>query len=98
MESVKLEINQYGDGAFYLLEEDKKLAKMLAGISGKELNVYYTEALIEGKGYAKKLLEHMVAYVRDHEMKVTPYCPYVHAQFRKNPELFSDIWNKKNEK
>lgn len=94
MEEIKLEINQHGDGAFYLFVENTLVAKMLVGIIDNMLNAYHTEAMIEGKGYAKKILEAMVAYAREHHLKVIPYCPYVNAQFKRHPELFNDIWNK----
>lgn len=97
MEEIKFEINQHGDGAFYLFLDGKIVAKMMLGVDGDNLSVYHTEAMIEGKGYAKKLFEAMVAHVRDHNMKVTPYCPYVHAQFKRHPEQYADIWNKKKE-
>jgi predicted GNAT family acetyltransferase len=48
----------------------------------------------EGKGFAKMLLEAMVDYVRKHDMKVIPLCPYVHLQFRRHPEQYADIWLK----
>jgi uncharacterized protein len=98
MEDVRIEINAHGDGAFYLVQDNNILAKMLVGITLHDLNAYHTEAIIEGKGFAKKLLEAMVAYARDHHLKVIPYCPYVHAQFKRHPEQYDDIWNRKLEK
>lgn len=98
MEEIKLEINKHGDGAFYLLEDNAIVAKMLIGITGNDLNAYHTEAIIEGKGFAKKLVEAMVAHARKHHLKVTPYCPYVHMQFKRHPEQYKDVWNKEKEK
>ena len=98
MEEIKEEFNQHGDGAFYLFQDNSIVAKMLVGITGNDLNAYHTEAMIEGKGLAKKLLGAMVDYARGHHLKVTPYCPYVHAQFKRHPEQYNDIWNRKNEK
>lgn len=98
MEEIKIEINKHGDGAFYLFQDNNIVGKMMVGIDGNNLNAYHTEAMIEGKGFAKKLLEAMVAYARDHRLKVMPYCPYVHAQFIRHPEQYSDIWNPKIEK
>jgi len=94
MEDIKLEINGHGDGAFYLFLDNSIVAKMLIGIVGDHLNAYHTEAFIEGKGYAKKLFEAMIAHARQHHLKVIPYCPYVHAQFKRHPEQYADIWNK----
>jgi predicted GNAT family acetyltransferase len=98
MEEIKVEINPHGDGAFYLSQDNTIVAKMLVGIAGNDLNAYHTEAMVEGKGFAKKLLEAMTTYARDHHLRVTPYCPYVHAQFKRHPEQYNDIWNRKNEK
>ena len=56
MDDIKLEINQRGDGAFYLLHDGKVIAKMLLGIDSNHLNAYHTESMIEGKGYAKNYL------------------------------------------
>jgi predicted GNAT family acetyltransferase len=98
MESIRLELNQRGDGAFYLMLDDKMIGKMLVGIANKDLFVYHTEAFIEGQGFAKKLMTAMVSYAREHQMRVTPYCPYVHAQFKRHPEEYADIWNKEKEK
>jgi len=95
MEEIKLEINKHGDGAFYLLEENAIVAKMLIGITSNDLNAYHTEAMIEGKGFAKKLVEAMVNHAREQHLKVTPYCPYVQAQFKRHPEQYKDVWNKK---
>jgi len=98
MEKINIEVNQHGDGAFYLFEDNSIVAKMLVGITGDHLNVYHTEAMIEGKGFAKKLLTAMVAHAREHHLKVTPYCPYVHAQFKRHPEEYADIWDREKEK
>lgn len=98
MEEIKLEINKHGDGAFYLLEDNAIVAKMLIGITGNDLDAYHTEAMIEGKGFAKKLVEAMVAHARQHHLKVTPYCPYVHTQFKRHAEQYKDVWNKEKER
>ena len=97
MEEIKVEINERGDGAFYLFHDNNIVAKMLVGISANDLHAYHTEAMIEGKGFAKKLLESIVAYARDRHLKITPYCPYVHAQFKRDPEQYADVWNRKPE-
>ena len=98
MEDIRLELNKNGDGAFYLLQGNENIAKMLVGITNKDLFVYHTEAMIEGKGFAKKLVEAMATYAREHQLKVTPYCPYVHAQFKRHADQYNDIWNKTKEK
>jgi hypothetical protein len=68
---------------------------MVVSISGKNLTVYHTEvsAKAEGKGFAKKMLNAMVEHARKNSLKVIPLCPYVHAQFKRHPDEYADIWN-----
>jgi predicted GNAT family acetyltransferase len=72
---------------------------MAISISGKNLTVYHTEVLekAEGKGLGKKLLSAMVDHARKNGLKVIALCPFVHAQFKRYPEEYVDIWNKESE-
>lgn len=96
MEEIQLNVNEKGNGAFLLTVAGEQLGEMVVHIADKGLTVYHTEVATkaEGKGYAKKLLEHMVAYARNHHLQVIPLCPYVHAQFKRHPEEYKDIWKK----
>lgn len=96
MEEIKLNLNERGHGAFYAMDGTKQLGEMVVGIKDKDLTVYHTEVVpeAEGKGLAKKLLEAMVAYARAHHLKVIPICTYVHAQFKRHPDLYNDVWKK----
>ncbi len=99
MDEVQLNLKMNGSGYFYITKGKEKLAEMNIDVSGKELTVYHTEVLpkAEGKGLAKKLLASMVEYARENDLKVIAFCPYVHAQFLRHPDEYSDIWkNKKN--
>jgi predicted GNAT family acetyltransferase len=97
MEETKLELNQHGDGAFYLYRDGNVIAKMLVGVMDNSMSVYHTEALIEGKGYGKKIFDAMVDHARKIDLKVTAYCPFVHGQFKKHTEQYTDIWSRKKE-
>lgn len=96
METIRLEVNEKNHGAFNLYEDGKKLGEMTISLKEDLLTVYHTgvEKESEGRGYAKKLLEEMTAYARNHKLMVLPLCPYVHAQFKKNPDQYQDIWKK----
>ena len=96
MENIKLELDEKKHGAFNLYVDGKKLGEMTASLKDDLLTVYHTgvEPEAEGKGYARKLLEEMVSYVRANKLMVLPLCPYVHAQFKKHPEEYQDIWKK----
>ena len=97
MVKVELFLNWENKGAFYLVEGAEQLGEMQVSISGSELTVYHTEVSpkAEGKGYAKMMLNKMVEYARSNNLQVTPLCPYVHAQFKRHPEQYADIWNKR---
>jgi len=96
MDDVKLKLDEKDNGHFYILDGEEQVAEMEISISGNDLTVYHTEVLpkAEGKGLAKKLLATMVDHARKNALKVIPLCPYVHAQFKRHPEEYADVWNK----
>ena len=81
-------------GGFYIRENDKQLGEMTATIKDNELIVHHTTVLpeAEGKGFAKKLLNTMAEYARQHKLQVIAECIYVQAQFKRHMELYADIW------
>lgn len=99
MDEVQLILNSKGHGAFLINEGNERIAEMVIAVDDKNLTVYHTEVFpkAEGRGLAKKLLESMVTYARDKKLSVIPLCPFVHAQFKRHPELYADIWNREAE-
>lgn len=95
MKEIELKLEPNGKGTFVLEEGDTRVAEMVIGISGNNLTVYHTEVSeqLKGQGVAAKLLASMVAYAREHKLKVIALCPYVNAQFKRHPEQYADIWN-----
>ncbi len=95
MNEPELVLNEQGRGAFLLKENGEKLAEMVVAIDKENLIVYHTEVSpkAEGQGLAKQLLNKMVAHARAQHLKVIPLCPYVHAQFRRHPQEFKDVWD-----
>ena len=96
MQDPILQLNNLGQGAFVIIDGEEQLGEMVLSITGDELTVYHTEVSpkAEGKGLAKILLNAMVAYARENQLKVIALCPYVHAQFKRHPQEFEDIWKK----
>ncbi|MCE6987758.1 GNAT family N-acetyltransferase [Dyadobacter sp. CY323] len=96
MSEVKLKLDNRGRGGFYLEKDGKQIGEMVVGLSETTLTVYHTEVdpEMEGQGFAKKMFDEMVSYARDQELLVMPLCEYVHAQFRRHPDDFADIWKK----
>ena len=96
MEKIGLNLDEKNHGAFVITEDDKAVGQMEICIQGTDLVVYHTEVAphAEGKGYAKKLLRNMVDYARSLVLKVIPLCPFVHAQFKRHPQEYADVWKK----
>ncbi|MDV6167368.1 GNAT family N-acetyltransferase [Flavobacterium sp. DG1-102-2] len=96
MIEIKPELDEKRHGSFSLYEDNIKMGMMVISITDEVFTVYHTEVdeAAAGKGFAKLLLEEIVKYTREHNLKLKPLCPYVHAQFKKHPELYSDIWLK----
>lgn len=94
MNAVQLVWDTGGKGFFEIEENGKRLGEMVVSVSGNRLTVYHTEVApeAEGRGLAKKMLEEMVAYAREQHFKVIPLCPYVHAQFKRHPDTYADLW------
>jgi uncharacterized protein len=99
MDDVKLELNENGRGKFLIMEGEEQLGEMEINIKGEVMTVYHTEVSpkAEGKGLAKKLLATMVDHARKNALKVIALCPFVHAQFKRRPEEYADVWNRENE-
>ena len=96
MSDIQLKLDSRGRGAFYIEENNVKIGEMVVGISGTALTVYHTEVdpEMEGNGFAKQMLDKMVAYARENKLQVIPLCEYVHAQFKRHPAEYEDIWKK----
>lgn len=94
MEPIKLQTDESGKGAFVVMEGEERLGEMEIAITENTLTVFHTEVQpkAEGKGLAKQLLSAMVSYAREKGLQVVPLCPYVHAQFRRHPEAYADVW------
>lgn len=96
MEKVELKLNIKGRGYFLLTVDDEQLGQMEVSVIDNRLTVFHTEVnpKAEGKGFAKKLLNEMTSYARKNNLKVKVICPFVHAQFKRHPEQYSDIIEK----
>jgi len=94
MEEVTLNLNEQKQGAFSIMDDAEQVGEMVVSISDSDLTVYHTEVAekAEGKGFAKKMLAAMVGYARTNHLQVIPLCPYVHAQFKRHPSEYADVW------
>jgi predicted GNAT family acetyltransferase len=94
MEKIELKLKADGTGAFYITDNEEVVGLMDIAIRNGLLTAYHTEVAekAEGRGLAKKLLAAMVAHARQQQLKVVPLCPFVHAQFKRHPEEYADLW------
>ncbi len=60
---------------------------------GNQLFATHTEVFpgYEGKGYARQLLDALVAYAVEQKATIVPICPYVIAAFKKHPERYAAV-------
>jgi predicted GNAT family acetyltransferase len=96
MNDIQLKLDDKNKGAFIIEDGGKIIAEMAIEINDGNLTVYHTEVAeeLQGQGISKKLLENMVNYARQHQLKVIALCPYVSLQFQRHPDLYGDVWNK----
>lgn len=96
MHEIEIKFENNDRGAFLIEEGGERVAEMAFGRNGSNLIIYHTEVSdkLKGQGVASQLLEKMVNFAREENLQVVPLCPYVHAQFKRHPERYEDIWNK----
>ena len=85
------------NGDIQLFSEGKIAGKMEISVEDGKLRVFHTEVNPEhaGRGFAKQLLNRLVGYARENNLKIIPRCPYVLAQFKSRPEEYADVWLKR---
>jgi len=96
MEHTTVTLNDENEGEILLFSDDRQAGKMVIAVSEKTLTVYHTEVdeAYRDRGFAKLLLDRLVGYARENNLKIIPLCPYVNVQFRRHPEQFADIWQR----
>lgn len=77
-------------GSFAISENDKFIAAMTYSKAGEDkMIIDHTEVSedFKGQGLGKKMLLALVDYVREHNIKVIPLCPYAKSVFDKDSSL-----------
>lgn len=94
MENTTVVLNDQQKGEVQLFSDNKKVGFMDIQVKDNILTVFHTEVdpAYEGKGFAKLLLDQLVEYARENNLKIKPLCAYVHLQFRRHPEAYKDVW------
>ena len=99
MERTEVVLNEANRGEIFLFSDEQKAGKMDISVKADTLKVYHTEVdeQYNGRGFARILLDKLVAYARENSLKIIPLCPYVHGQFKRRPEEYADVWLKNDE-
>lgn len=93
---IQFKINDDKQGKFYIEINEKQVAELEFEIKDNILNAYHTGVIkeLEGKGIAGKLFDEMILYAHKNGYKVLPTCSYILVKFKRNEELYKDIWFK----
>lgn len=81
-------------GSFVYSSAGSKGGEMTFSIAGPErIIIDHTEVqeAFRGKGVGLALVEFAVNYVRAHNMKMLPLCPFTKATLQRHPE-WADVW------
>ena len=87
-----------GDRSFYIGLADSPIAEMSYVESGEGLIIIdstHVGAELKGQGAGKLLLEEVVKWARDENLKIVPLCTFAKAQMEKNKE-YHDLVYKSN--
>lgn len=78
---------------FVLLNDDgRAIGKITYSVGAhSEIYVPHTEVnpAYEGRGYARQLVDALVAFAKEQNAKIVPLCPYVARLFRKFPDEYA---------
>ena len=97
-EAAQLNLNDKGRGRFTIdAANGNSIGEMEVAVSSTDVVVYHTEVKPEheGKGYAKKMFDAMIALARERKLQIVPLCPYVRKQLERKPDDYKDVWQPK---
>ena len=91
MDKIKYTLNEK-ESRSEVYDGDKLIGKCDYRIETNKLDIYHTEvdAAYGGRGLAGKLVDLVVAYARDENLKIIPPCPYVAKKFDKD-QSYKDV-------
>jgi len=79
-----------GDGEFFVAREGERLGELTyRRLDERRVIIDHTEVQpkLRGHGVARRLLDAAVGWARATGTRVIPTCPYVKAQFEKDPSI-----------
>ena len=87
-------IDNQQNGEFYLdNEQGKRIAEISYVWSGEKkiiANHTWVDDSLRGQGMARQLLDTLVEFAREKQLKIVPTCSYVDVMFRRD-QSFADV-------
>lgn len=86
-ENLDFEIKHKQDGSrgiFYMEDEQGIVSDLKYNLHNNNIlsaDSTETRENLQGKGLASKVLDYVVNYAREHNIKIDPVCPFVEAKF-----------------
>ena len=81
-------------GKFYVEIDGKQEGEMVYSYAGQvKIIIEHTEVSekLKGQGIGYKLLEEVVAFMRENNLKAIPLCPFANAVFKKRNKDYQDV-------
>ncbi|MGN7761486.1 GNAT family N-acetyltransferase [Paenibacillus sp. 22594] len=81
---------------FWISDQDSMAAEMTYVTSTASLFIIdhtFVDTTYRGQGLGDLLVEAMVEYARENEIKIVPLCPFAKGRFQQRPEL-GDVLHK----
>ena len=93
METIDIHEGDNGITFFSLMVEGREVGRMMINITAGILKAGHTGVDISQRhnGYGRKLVDAVVEYARNNDMKVIPDCGFVAMMFNKYTERYGDI-------
>ncbi|MBD1424001.1 GNAT family N-acetyltransferase [Sphingobacterium arenae] len=93
MEKIEIHEGEKGISFFSLHVGDEEVGRMVVSTTPGILEAGYTSVGFAQRknGYGKKLVDAVVEYARENELKVIAKCGFVAMMFNKYPETYGDI-------
>ncbi|UAY56014.1 GNAT family N-acetyltransferase [Arachidicoccus terrestris] len=93
METIEIHEGEKGISFFSLNIDGKEIGRMTVSVKADTLKAGYTSIGLTHRkgGYGKKLVNSVVEYARENNLKIIPECGFVAMMFNKHPDLYDDI-------
>ncbi len=93
MEKIEIHEGEKGISFFSLHTDGQEAGRMLVSVTPGILEAGYTSVGFAQRknGYGKKLVDAVVSYARENNLKVVAKCGFVAMIFNKYPETYGDV-------